>query len=121
MGRRGRSNTEEAVNFCHNQFSGDQSNSDFSMVQHIPLIITGEDNLLLNSLPIAEEIKKVMFTLNVNSTWVPDDFTSHFYQSCWDIVGQDIIRLVHSFFKGRTLSKAITHTNLILLPKKDGI
>ncbi|KAG5626762.1 hypothetical protein H5410_011980 [Solanum commersonii] len=49
----------------------------------------------------------------------PHGFTGCFYQTCWDIVGPDIIKVVHAFYQGSTLPKSITHTNLALLPKKD--
>ncbi|XP_060190654.1 uncharacterized protein LOC132619919 [Lycium barbarum] len=40
---------------------------------------------------------------------------------CWDIVGADVYNLVKAFFNGQTLPKSITHTNLVLLPKKNNI
>lgn len=64
-------------------------------------------------------LKKVVFGLNGESTCGPDGFTGHFFQACWEIVGADIVDIVQSFFQGNTLPKSITHTNLVLLPKKE--
>ncbi|KAG5590152.1 hypothetical protein H5410_040666 [Solanum commersonii] len=57
-----------------------------------------EDNDLLSKMPTMEEVKEV---------------------KSWDIVGVDILRLVCCFFQGPTLPKSITHSHLVLLPKKD--
>lgn len=64
-------------------------------------------------------MKVAIFNLNGESACGLDGFTSVFYQVCWDIVGIDVFRIVNSFFMGHTLPKAITHTNLVLLPKKN--
>lgn len=50
----------------------------------IPSLIKEEDNELLNRIPIAEEVKKVVFELNGNSISGPDGLIGHFYQECWD-------------------------------------
>ncbi|KAG5606234.1 hypothetical protein H5410_027726 [Solanum commersonii] len=52
--------------------------------------------------------KNVLFKLCGNSAGGHDGFTSPSYQNCWDIVGN-------------TLPNFITHTNLVLLPKKNNI
>lgn len=63
----------------------------------------------------------VVFKLNGDSSGGPDGLTGRFYQVCWDIVGSDIIGMVREFFAGNTLPKSITHTNLVLIPKKDNV
>lgn len=60
-----------------------------------------------------------MFNLNGESSSGHDGLTGHFCQVCWDVVGADVVRIMHAFFNGNTLPKSITHTNLILFPKKD--
>lgn len=70
-------------------------------------------------MPDAVEIEKVVFKLNADSACGPEGFNRSFYQSCWDIVGPDIIQMIHAFFQGATLPKSVTHTNLVLIPKKD--
>ena len=77
-----------------------------------------EENKRLCEMPGEEEIKKVVFELNAESSSGPDGFISCFYQKCWSIVGLDVIKVVHAFFQGSTLPKSITHTKLVLLPKK---
>lgn len=59
------------------------------------------------------------FYLIENSASGPDEFTGTFFQKCWDIIGHDITRLVQAFFSRYELTKFVTRTNLILIPKKE--
>lgn len=62
-----------------------------------------------------------MFGLNVDSAGGPDGFNGHFFHTCWDIIGVDVVEMVKAFLYGQELSRFITHTNLVLLPKKKEI
>lgn len=68
-------------------------------------------------LPEEKEIKGAVFELSGSNANRPDGFTSAFYQSCWDTVGENIIRLVRAVFYGQEITKSISHTNLVLIPK----
>lgn len=63
-------------------------------------MITKDENNKLNVFPTDEEVKKVVFELNRDSTSDPDGLTGNFYQTCWNIVARDIIEVVHTFFRG---------------------
>ncbi|XP_019256289.1 PREDICTED: uncharacterized protein LOC109234676 [Nicotiana attenuata] len=65
-----------------------------------------------------EEVRTAVFELSGESASGPDGFTSLFYQTCWDVIGTDIHNMVLHFYGGAALPKSITHTNLVLLPKK---
>nr|XP_016469786.1 PREDICTED: uncharacterized protein LOC107792109 [Nicotiana tabacum] len=52
-----------------------------------------EQNEKLNNNPTREEIKHVVFGLNGDSAGGPDGFTGLFYQSCWEIIGEDIVQM----------------------------
>lgn len=73
----------------------------------------------MERLPDESEVRGVVFNLNGNSACGPDEFTGEFFQSCWDIVGEDITRTIRAFFCGQELTKFITHINLILIPKRE--
>ncbi|XP_059295549.1 uncharacterized protein LOC132048883 [Lycium ferocissimum] len=62
--------------------------------------------------------EKAVFGLSGDSASGPDGFTGLFYQHCWEIIGNDVHQVILSFFDGNELPKAITHTNLVLIPKK---
>lgn len=72
-------------------------------------------------MPSMDEVKKAVFNLNGDSASGSDVFTGLFYQKCWEIIGSDLYRMVDSLFVGNTLPKFITHTNLVLLPRKNDI
>lgn len=59
--------------------------------------------------------------MNSNSASGPDGFTGKFSQTCWDIVAKDIVKMVRAFFCGHELSRYITCTNLVSIPKKKEI
>nr|XP_016449536.1 PREDICTED: uncharacterized protein LOC107774498 [Nicotiana tabacum] len=90
----------EAVKFYQEQFREDTIPTTFHIIDHIPSMVTMEQNEKLNNNPTREEIKHAVFGLNGDSAGVPDGFTGLFYQSCWEIIGEDIVQMVLSFFCG---------------------
>lgn len=112
---------EAAVAFFSNQFKEEGNAPNFSMLTHIPKLITDEDNEEMIKLPNLDEVKRVVFELNGDSACGPDGFSGLFFQKCWDIIGEDITRVVRAFFCGQELPNFITHTTLVLLPKKEEV
>lgn len=110
-----------AVKFYQSQFLQESDATELSLLSNISEIINEADNSNLCRQPTLEEVKKAVFNLNGDSTSGPDGFSGAFCQYCWEIVGNDILKMVQDFFRGNTLPKAITHTNLVLLPKKEHI
>ncbi|XP_059285202.1 uncharacterized protein LOC132038567 [Lycium ferocissimum] len=60
---------------------------------------------------------------NANGNWLTNQEEISqarlFFQSCWEIVKLDVVDMVKAFFVGQELPRFITHTNLILIPKKE--
>lgn len=52
--------------------------------------------MVINVISIEEEMKKVIFELNRESSSGPD--IGQFYQSYWRIIGIDIVKVVVAFF-----------------------
>ncbi|XP_009767124.1 uncharacterized protein LOC142180878 [Nicotiana tabacum] len=71
--------------------------------------------------PTKEEVKQAVFSLNADSAGGPDGFTGKFFQQSWSIVGDDVLAMTKEFFNDKDLPKYITHTNLVLLPKKKDV
>ncbi|XP_059289054.1 uncharacterized protein LOC132042545 [Lycium ferocissimum] len=109
----------EAVKFFHKQFTHEEVSKDSPILNHIPELIREEDNMLLAEQPTMEEVQKAVFELNRDSTCGPHGFSRIFYQKCWEVIKADVFSVVKAFFDGQTLPKSITHTNLVLLPKKN--
>ncbi|XP_019225233.1 PREDICTED: uncharacterized protein LOC109206828 [Nicotiana attenuata] len=109
---------DEAVNFYKDQFCETATPTAFHIIDHVPCLVDREHNEKLITMPTKEEVKQAVFGLNDESVGGPDGFTGAFYQSCWEIIGDDIYAMVLDFFCGQQLPKCVTHTNLVLLPKK---
>ncbi|KAM6600853.1 hypothetical protein CsatA_020462 [Cannabis sativa] len=65
-----------------------------------------------------EEVKDALFQMHPDKSPGPDGMTPGFYQKCWAIVGNDVIKQVRSFFLFGQLPTGLNHTNLVLIPKK---
>jgi len=63
----------EAVAFFQDQFTDVENETELSLIEHIPTLVTDEDNAMLNASPTVEEIKKVVFELNSDSASGPDN------------------------------------------------
>ncbi|XP_060210670.1 uncharacterized protein LOC132637628 [Lycium barbarum] len=110
---------DEAVHFYSQQFSQEELIGDENLLSLIPVLIDQNRNDLLCQMPSVDEVKNVVFNLSGASDSGPDGFPGVFYQTCWDIIGFDVYKMVVDFFQGHTLPKSVTHTNLVLLPKKE--
>lgn len=84
--------------FLKNQFSRRCNFEYMALLQYIQPKITQEENAFVKILPNEEEINKVVFALNPDSACGPNGLKGCFYQTCWDIVGPDIIKVIHAFF-----------------------
>lgn len=109
---------EEAVKYFKAQFKEERFPTDFGIINYVPTMVTQEQNQELVIPPTTYEVKQVIFWLNGESAGGPDGFSGNFFQSCWDIIGDDIADMVKAFLNGQQLPKFVTHTNLVLFPKK---
>jgi len=112
---------EAAVDFYIRQFTKQTYSEDFEMLIELPIVINDDKNEELQRLPSIEEVRSAVMGLNKNSAGGPDGMTGAFFQQTWEIVGNDIHNMVKAFFCGAELPRYITHTNLVLLPKKSVI
>lgn len=54
--------------------------------QTITSLVNSDDNTFMCSIPIVEEVKSVVFELNVTSNLGSDGFFGYFFQRCWEVV-----------------------------------
>ena len=72
-------------------------------------------------LPFSEvEIYATLMGMNGDKAPGPDGFTMAFWQSCWEIVKEDILDLFKEFHEQNSFIKSLNHTFLVLIPKKGG-
>lgn len=112
---------DEVVTFYQKQFKLERDSTNLSLLSHDLELVNDEDNDKLGGLPDKEEVNRAVFKLSGDSACGPDALSGKFYQHCWDIISPDVVRMVHDFFAGNSFPKSITHTNLVLLPKKNNI
>ncbi|XP_060200519.1 uncharacterized protein LOC132628770 [Lycium barbarum] len=111
----------EVVSFYQKQFTQEADQTDSPLFNHIPLLVSQEENKMLCAIPTLDEVKNAVFELSGDSASGPDGLNGVFYHSCWEIVGADVYSVMKAFWDGHTLLKAITHSNLVLLPKKNEV
>ena len=110
---------KEACMYFQNIFTEKSDKISEEVLNCIPRMVTDEQNQLLQQMPNMQELKKVVFSMNPNSAPGPDGFGGKFYQSCWDIIKEDVLKAVQHFFCGNILPKYISYACLVLLPKID--
>ncbi|WMV30196.1 hypothetical protein MTR67_023581 [Solanum verrucosum] len=112
-----------ACDHFQNKFTGTEQPINEDILQHIPRMVTPEQNMTLQAMPTSEELQQVVFSMNPNSAPGPDGFSGKFFQNCWDIIKEDILNAVHAFFCGYFIPKFISHASLEIIhgikkPKK---
>lgn len=92
--------------------------TNFHLLQHLfPLIITKEDNVFLTTTSTLDEIRSVVNSLNSQKALSLDSCNGQFYKSCWEIISQDVVDMVQSFFNGKQNLHEINKTLIIPIPK----
>lgn len=89
------------------------------MIEVLPRLVIEENNIKIKRIPTVEEIKGAVMSLNRTSVGGPDGITGAFFQDAWDNIAGDLYQMVVALFCGSELPRFISHTNLILLPKKE--
>ena len=109
----------EACDYYQNIFTGKTEKTRDDILQCIPKLVTQEHNAELERMPTEEEVRRVVMNMNPNSAPGPNGIGEKFYQVCFDIIKEDLLAAVKSFFNGYDMPKYMTHACLILLPKVD--
>lgn len=98
-------------------YRGEPGEEDDYAIQHIPSLITQQDNSALIQEIHEEEVRRAVFSLGATKAPGPDGFTGVFFQKTWITVSRDIMRLVRDFFHDGTLPSNINETHITLVPK----
>ncbi|GAA0186726.1 hypothetical protein LIER_34014 [Lithospermum erythrorhizon] len=85
----------------------------------ISSLINQDDNRKLNTYLIIDEVKKAVFSMDQGSAAGLDGFNVKFYQSCWDILKEDLLVVMKELWGGSRFPKSFSSTTIVLIPKKD--
>ncbi|XP_055800396.1 uncharacterized protein LOC129869819 [Solanum dulcamara] len=100
-------------------FTAEEKQINEDVIKCILKIVTDQQNELLHSIPTKEELKEVVFSMSLTLAAGPDGMSGKFFQSCWDIISDDLLKLVQHFFNGHCIPRYISHACLVLLPKTE--
>jgi hypothetical protein len=65
-----------------------------------------------------EEVKSVVFSCDPKKAPVLDEFSFLFYQSCWEIIKEDVMKLVYAFYHNILDISKFNMTCICLITKK---
>lgn len=80
--------------------------------------ILHEQNEALVAPVSREELYKAVMDINLHKCPGPDGMSGFFYHQFWDVIGEDVYRMVDLFFRTGELEAEINKTNICLIPKK---
>ncbi|XP_019235632.1 PREDICTED: uncharacterized protein LOC109215963 [Nicotiana attenuata] len=60
---------------------------------------------------------RTLFSMNPTSAAGPDGMNGKFYQACWEVIKEDLLKVVLAFFRGSPMPRYMTNACLVLLPK----
>lgn len=101
-------------------FSAQMSDSSQVVQEGITPLVTTEMNSTLIAIPSPPEIREALFSINPDKAPGPDGFSATFYQSFWDILGEDVVKDIQAFFISSVLDPRQNETHVRLIPKIKG-
>lgn len=86
-------------------------------LDHVPNILSEDDVKFLEDFLSLEEVRVVVFSIDEESTVDPDGFTRKLFTTAWDIIAEDVFKIVLEFFRGNELPRSIMAIYIVLIPK----
>lgn len=65
----------------------------------------------------SEEVKKAVFSMHPEKSPGPDGLNPAFFQTFWNIVGHDVVKVCQRFMSTGELPVGLNHTLVCLIPK----
>jgi hypothetical protein len=115
--------TEATSHFktLYTQDGEDNKAQRINFMEHIPRIITDQDNQDLIKKITEEEVREVVFHFDPDKAPGPDGFTFHFYRQCWEIVKKDLLRMINYALANCKIGGATNSSFLALIPKDKNV
>ena len=113
--------TASAIDFYAKLFTSEAAcRGGFPEPPFVVPAVDRECNGSLMAVPTAEEIREVVFAMEVNSAPGPDGFGVGFYQVSWSIIKDDLVAAISVFFQGVGQPRGWSSALLVLIPKVEG-
>ncbi|XP_026446199.1 uncharacterized protein LOC113346868 [Papaver somniferum] len=101
------------VKFFQQKFQCQEVTVNDPLLDVIPKLITNEDQVMIEAIPVLEEIKIAVFDMNADGAPGPDSFSDIFYESCWDIINSDLLNAVQYCWKRKYIPRATRMNGLM--------
>eukprot|EP00253_Pinus_taeda_P022180 PITA_22180 len=97
-----------------------QEETDYAMLlQHLPKDISQEANDSLNREITEEEIRKAIWTLQLDKSPGPDGFPINFYRDHWHLIKKDLAKMLRGIQRKGKMGGFTNSTFLALIPKEN--
>jgi hypothetical protein len=108
----------EFVNYFQYIFTS----SSYNTVRYIPnMNVQNQVDDFTNSVSDKSEILEIFKTIRRNASPGPDGFNVAFYISAWPWIGDDVTKVVTSFYTSGILPTHLNDTQIGLIPKKTSL
>ena len=108
---------KEACDYYKGIFSANNDKIQEEILQCINHRTTQQQNDELDKILTEDEVKRIIMSMNPNSSPGPDGFGGKFYQECFEIIKDDLISVIKSFYTANIMPRYMSHACLVLLPK----
>lgn len=108
-----------ATDFFSNLYTADTSVNPDVILQHVHGLISAEANENLCKDFTPEEISDALFQIGPLKAPEPDGFSARFFQRNWDVIKEDVVTAVQSFFENGLMPPGVNETSIVIIPKKD--
>ena len=79
--------------------------------------VSHEENMMLTAPVTDGEIMEAFFQIPPTRAPGPDGFSGCFYQDHWEVIGNDVIKMIKAFWHSGKLLRKLNHTNIVLISK----
>ncbi|CAN0875672.1 LINE-1 reverse transcriptase homolog [Linum grandiflorum] len=109
---------EVAISFYKTLFGNTSHAGREDLADYITLHLSLEDQNALDAPYTRAELKSALFSIKPGKAPGPDGLTSVFYKSSWEVVGEDVLAVMDSFFVSSVLPPTLNSTIIAMIPKK---
>ena len=106
-----------AISYFETLFTTSHPSRILEVTDTIPTRVTDEMNQRLISTFTRDEVEATLKQMHPTKTPGPDGMSAIFFQKYWDVVGNDIMRMVLNVLNSNMSIVDINRTNITLIPK----